>query len=238
MWETKWGGSARGDVERFWKTRWEQELLDIQNTMFSLSCLSRRLFHTLPGTAVHRKSFDRLQHPPLCSARRQKKKIKKNPKQFQVPVKSVHHLVPTRNPRVGKAPRNKAQSGVVLSLHRRCWSAVTTQGGCRGSQGSPRAGEFPSAWPVPDTLGQLSPASSNCTDISQCETVTTNPEPEDRELPKDFFSSTFGCFIAPNWSPHFPRFFYSLVLLLKYGLNADPRLALYLGRWQGKSLLF
>lgn len=36
MWETKWGGSARGDVERFWKRRQEQELPDIQNTMFSV----------------------------------------------------------------------------------------------------------------------------------------------------------------------------------------------------------
>lgn len=70
-------------------------------------------------------------------------------KQFQVPVKSVHHLVPTRNPHVGKAPRNKARSGVVPSLRRRCWSAVTTQEAAEaGRESSPQPG-----------LAQLSPAS-------------------------------------------------------------------------------
>lgn len=53
--------------------------------------------------------------------------------QCQVPVRSVDHLVPTRNLHVEKASRNKAQCGAVPSWHHKCWSAVRTQNNLQGA---------------------------------------------------------------------------------------------------------
>lgn len=60
----------------------------------------------------------------------------------------------------------------------------------------------------------------------QHEMVTTNPEPKERDLPKGFFPQTLDVSLPQLVSPsRFPHYFYSLVLLLKYGRNADPHLA-------------
>lgn len=139
----------------------------------------------------------------------------------------MHHLVPARNPHVGKAPRNKAQSGAVLSWHRRCWSAAGTEEAAEAARAAPLS----LAQPSPESL-QLH-WHPQLLQQTQSEMVTTTLESH-----QSTFSSSSGCLTAPEQAPHFHHPFYSLVLLLKCGLNADPHPALSLGRLQGRSLLF
>lgn len=121
----------------------------------------------------------------------------------------MHHLVPTRNPHVGKAPRNKGQSGAVLSLHHRCWWAVRTQGGCRGSQGSPDKESPPRPGLAQTHWASSALLPSNCTDIPQLLRQTAcngnnKPRAQRQRATKEYFPQTWEVSLPLTGLPFSP----------------------------------